>query len=366
MEATTSNKHGPRESISEFLAAEGIAPKNSAHAPDADPLIDGKTFIFDAPPLPESVWGDGRSRVLMARGEGTMFTGPQGIGKTTLAQQLVLKRIGIGDPDLLGYAVAQDGRKVLYLAMDRPRQIARMFRRGVKPEDGKILEERLVVCVGALPFALNWDKAGQLAEYAQEVGAGMIVADSYKDLASNLSDEETGALINRIVQAVVAADIEWLGVHHPRKAQGKSNPKPNTLGDVFGSMKLTAGLGSVIGLWGTPGDPIVEFTHLKIPAEPVNLGAIRFDHSEGTVRAVEGPAADSSDTSSMHQLLILNALSSRPVGAHITLAEAEGILGRSERTVRRVLRAMADHEPALINEHGATTNKTWSLPAQQI
>lgn len=76
---------------------------------------------------------------------------------------------------------------------------------------------------------------------------GVIVADSYKDLASGLSNDDVGSAINIAVQEVIARGREWLGVHHTRKAQ-VGNKTPRTLDDVYGSTFLTAGLGSVIGL----------------------------------------------------------------------------------------------------------------------
>jgi replicative DNA helicase len=351
--------------MDEFLAAEGVPPKDdppkdSGHARDTDPRVDGETFVFNAPPLPESVWGDGGSKVLMAKGEGTMLVGPQGVGKSTLAQQVVLKRIGIGDPDLLGYEVARDERKVLYLALDRPRQIARLFRRMVTEANRQILRERLVVCEGALPFALSYDKPGQLAQYALDVGAGMIVADSYKDLAGSLSDEQTGALINKVVQQVVVAEIDWLGLHHQRKAQARINPKPNTLADVYGSTWLTSGLGSVIGLWGNAGDTTVEFTHLKQPADVVDIGAITTDHTKGISRVAFGPSGH--DAASAHQRTLINALMNRPLGSVITNPEAQGILGLKERATREVLQAMVDN--GTLTEHvdsHAKNAKGWSL-----
>ena len=49
----------------------------------------GGDFILDEPQIIPAVWGTGE-RVLWAEGEGIMLTGHQGVGKTTVAQQLVL------------------------------------------------------------------------------------------------------------------------------------------------------------------------------------------------------------------------------------------------------------------------------------
>ncbi len=57
-------------------------------------------------------------------GEALLIVGPSGVGKTTLTGQLVRARMGLGDGLVLGMPVSP-GRRVLYLAMDRPAQIAR-------------------------------------------------------------------------------------------------------------------------------------------------------------------------------------------------------------------------------------------------
>ena len=63
-------------------------------------------------------------------GEPFLIVGPDGSGKTTLAQQLVFALLEIGDGRVLGFPVTPADRGVLYLAADRPKQGARsMWRR---------------------------------------------------------------------------------------------------------------------------------------------------------------------------------------------------------------------------------------------
>jgi RecA-family ATPase len=57
-----------------------------------------------------------------------ILCGPDGVGKTTIAQQLVLHLVGAIDGPFLGLSVQSAGR-VLYLACDRPPQALRSFRR---------------------------------------------------------------------------------------------------------------------------------------------------------------------------------------------------------------------------------------------
>jgi hypothetical protein len=217
--------------------------------------ISGAAFALDAPTRIASIWGSG-TNVLWAAGEPALLYGPDGVGKTTLTQQLVLRLVGIGPPRLLGHAVPRAEGKVLYLALDRHPQAARSMRRMVTEQDRETLDERFVVWQGTAPFDLVRHPES-LAEFAHERGAGVVVIDSLKDIAPKLSDEDTGGAINRAWQLCVEAGVEVLSLHHPRKAQA-DNKKPRTLADVYGSRWLTAGCGSVLLLWGDAGDPVVE------------------------------------------------------------------------------------------------------------
>jgi replicative DNA helicase len=51
---------------------------------------------------------------------------------------------------------------------------------------------------------------------------------------------------------------------------------------VYGSRWLTAGMGSVLLLWGEAGDLVIELTHLKQPAEDVGPFRILHDHRAGS------------------------------------------------------------------------------------
>jgi replicative DNA helicase len=242
-------------------------------------IIDGARFALDVPQQVAALWGEG-SKVLWALEEPLMIVGPDGVGKTTIAQQLMLARMGIRDPGLLGLAVEPETeRKVLYLAMDRPRQAARSMRRMASDADRELLTQRLAVWRGALPFDVVRDP-DRLLSFALEYNAGTVVIDSLKDLAPSLSDEVTGQAINHAMQVCVAAGVETLPLHHQRKAQG-DNKKPKTLADVYGSRWLTAGCGSVVMLWGEAGDPIVEFAHLKQPDDVVGPLTLLHDNRTG-------------------------------------------------------------------------------------
>lgn len=248
-------------------------------------LIDGGTFIHGACPDVPALWGDGDD-VLWAEGEPLIITGPTGVGKTTLGTCVVAGRLGLL-PDVLGYAVKPGARRTLVLAMDRPRQIQRAMARLLRqfPED--TLNERLVVWQGPPPMDLA-RHPHLLLQLAELADADTVVLDSLKDAAVKLSEEETGQGLSRAMNYCVSQGVEVLAYHHQTKRSGNAQGKPNTLTDVYGSGWITAGVGSVLLVWGNAGDLVVELSHLKQPAGIVGPLSIGFDHTAGRAFLYDG------------------------------------------------------------------------------
>lgn len=240
-------------------------------------LQTGGRFILDRPADAAPIWGDS-SRVAWAAGEPLMINGPTGVGKTTLAQQVVLARLGLRD-QVLGLPVALEERTTLYIAADRPSQAARSFARMVTPDDRAALDEHLVVWTGPLPFRLTKDPE-LLAAFADSFGAGTVVIDSLKDVLPKPTDEEQANLANSAFQLCSANGVELLVLHHQRKSQG-DNKRPTSIDDVYGNTFITAGMGSVLLVWGKPGDLLVDLAHLKQPSEPVGPWKLLHDHDHG-------------------------------------------------------------------------------------
>jgi replicative DNA helicase len=268
------------------IGADGAGPTGKEPGRGRVGDTDGATFALDAPTTVPAVWGRGTD-VLWAEGEPTMLYAPDGVGKTTIAQQLMLRCIGIGEATFLELPVAPlpGSKTMLYLALDRPRQASRSIRRMVGEQDRETLRHRLHVWRGSVPFDIARHSQG-LAAFASERNAGAIVIDSVKDLAANLSDEEVGSAIHRAWQLCIEAGIEVLALHHPRKAQ-PGNKRPTALSDVYGSRGITAGCGSVILVWGEAGDPVVEFVHLKQPADTVGPVKLLHDNQAGTTIVID-------------------------------------------------------------------------------
>ncbi len=246
----------------------------------------GGDYVLDVPALPESIWGLG-AQCLWARGESLVIASPQGLGKTTLAQQLVLGRIGIpGFEELLGFPVKRGDKNVLYLAMDRPFQFARTMHRLGTEEMRCLLNEKLAIWEGPPlnDFAKNPDV---LAYMALQAGADTVVVDSLKDAAVGLSDDQVGAGYNRARQFALKEGIEVLELHHTRKNQQGNDSKLTSIDAIYGSTWITSGAGSVVGLSGRTGDLVVTLVHLKTPAEQVNNLVVIHDGERGRSTVME-------------------------------------------------------------------------------
>jgi hypothetical protein len=240
--------------------------------------VDGGAFIFDEPDTIPTIWGDdGRSA--WVEGESLMIAGQQGLGKTTLAGMLLRALVGLGDGTVLGLPVAPADRPILYLAMDRPRQIARSMRRQFSADERRILSQLLIVRRGPPPADMAASPT-LLATMAEHYGAGTVFVDSLKDAALGLSNDEVGAAWNRARQHLLEADRQLCELHHCVK-RGPNGAGIKDINDVYGSAWLTNGCGSVILLTGEPGDPIVGFRHVKQPAEELGPWQLAHDQVAG-------------------------------------------------------------------------------------
>lgn len=249
-------------------------------------IIDGRTWLTDGPDQPEAIWGDDDT-VLWAKGQPLVIAGPQGAGKTVFGQRLALGQLGICDC-LLDWPIQPTGGRVLYLAADRPEQARLSMRRMVKHADFDYLADTLRVWRGPPPY--DFAKSPSiLHEMALAAEATTVVLDSLKDVALKLSDDEVGAAVNRAIQRCVAAGIEIASLHHPRKLGGIDRAdKPRSIDDLYGSIWLTSGAGSVIYLSAAEGGSH-ELAQFKSPIGTEATRRYTHDHATGAVATAEKP-----------------------------------------------------------------------------
>jgi AAA domain len=241
-------------------------------------FTDGASFILDIPDTIPALWGKG-NEVAWPEGESLMITGPLGLGKTTLAIQLLHARLGLGNGRVLGLPVTPRPGKVLYLAMDRPAQIARAAHRLFTEEERHVLAERVLFWRGPPPADIAKHPL-LLNALAEAANADTVFLDSIKDAAIGLSDDAVGAGYNRARQHLLAEGRQLLEIHHPVK-RGAGGGPPTTIADVYGATWITNGAGSVFMLSGDPGDPIVGFRHLRPPAYEIGPYQLLHDQEAG-------------------------------------------------------------------------------------
>lgn len=253
--------------------------RTTSHSTGGGRFVPGGAFILDRPDTVPAVWGED-DHVLWAEGEALIIAGPPGVGKTTVGQQVLLAAIGVR-PHALGYAV-RPAKRVLYLASDRPQQAARSMARMVTQEHRDLLNQHLVFWPGPPPKDFIKDP-GVLLRLCRQADADMVCLDSLKDMAGELATEEGGQAINSAIQRTLVEGIEVLALHHHRKQGGgkDSGREPTSLDELYGSTWITAGAGSVVSLWGSAGDPIVSFKHLKQPAGECGPWRLKHDHPRG-------------------------------------------------------------------------------------
>ncbi len=340
-------------------------PEESDDLPGEPPtqrsrIIDGAAFIFDQPANIPAIWGDG-TQVLWAEGEACMLAGGQGLGKTTLAGQLVRALLGL-TPNVLGLRVnanlLDNDKTILYLAMDRPRQIARSLARQFSPDERNNIEGRLIVWPGPPPADLAANPL-LLASLSQEHNAAVVIVDSLKDAALKLSTDEVGAAYNRARQHLLQAGIQILELHHVVKF--KADGAPPTITDIYGSTWLTSGAGSVVLLSGDPGDPIVAFRHLKQPAEEVGPWQLAHDQTAGQITITH-----STDLVSLTLATGVDGLTARAAACALFNTD-KPTAADIAKARRRLDKLTSGPNPTLHMMSGPTTNDptVWFLAAKQ-
>ena len=234
-----------------------------------DRIVSGAAFIFDTPADVPAIWGNNGKKVLWAEGQGLTIMAPQGVGKTTLGILLVEARLGLSS-EVLDMPVQPSKKGVLFMAMDRPIQIASAMRRTFEKHGREsVAAQRLHVWRGPPEHDLG-RHPGSLLELCLSLDVDTVVIDALKDAVMRLSSEESGQGWNTAVQLCLMQGIQVCVLNHPTKHTGTDLTKPVSLDDVYGSGWITAGMGSVLSLWGERNSAFAELTQLKYPADALD------------------------------------------------------------------------------------------------
>ena len=268
-----------RTAITAELRAEGERALSHGSSRLSRHIVNGWDFVTKTGAEKEPLWGT-REKTAWAPGESLMIVGPPGVGKTSIAHQVVLARIGLKQT-ALSMPVAP-AERVLYLALDRPMQIARAMARTITPTHEALMRERLVVWEGPLPATLDREP-DLLAELAAAHRADTIVIDSLKDAISTMVDDAFAVAYNNARSRALREGVQIMDLHHQRKSgqEATRGQRPN-LDRVYGSTWLTSGVGSVLFVNGEAGDPAVTIHHLKTVTGEVGPLDVIHDHARGT------------------------------------------------------------------------------------
>ena len=251
-------------------------------------LINGREFILSQPDHVPAVWGSD-THPIWSMGETFMIAGPPGVGKSTVIQLVTLGLLGLRTQSVLGYMVTPTLGGVLYLALDRPPQIARSMNRMVRTESEHNLRplDDLHMCTD--PGCSILAEPERVAELALRLGCTSVIVDSLYSTGANLRSDDDVARLNTAWGLCEAQGITVALVHHTRKPSRESDSTETRLAAIYGSVFLTAAVGSVLLM-----DPDAKgdrdrarLHHVKSPAEPVGPLDLVFDHSNGEVSSTE-------------------------------------------------------------------------------
>jgi hypothetical protein len=244
-----------------------------------------REFVAAGPdPTEVCIWGVPEPGGVMgwAENQGIIIAGPPGTGKSTIALQVILRRVGILGGDVLGMPVKVCKSPLTYLALDRADQIRQSVARMIPDDADEEAIDRLLM-IDNLPPMVDLRQPETFIAWLNETGSECVVMDSAKDLGFDLNDSSEGQAFNFLVQATLRAKIQVFILHHSRKVP-RGDKKPLTLNDLHGSQWIAAGAGSVLMLDGVAGPDPKRLFHVKPLTVPMAPLAIGLDVESGEVQ----------------------------------------------------------------------------------
>lgn len=241
------------------------------------PLVvkDGADVLAHTQDVIPAVWGS-HPDVLWAKCEPLVLGAPTGTGKTTIANQIVLRRIGVIEGEFFGAHVVPSDRPVLYLSLDRDKQAQRSLRRMVET----VPRGRLLWHSDFGNYRPTRNPPKQLVEWIWMQRAETVIIDSLYGLIPSAKDEKAIEWYTIFLRGLAAAEIDVMVLHHFRK-KGSEESGGSLIDRLHGGQEIAASAGSVIVLDGEPGDREVEAYHVKQPGSVCGPWTLSHDHAKG-------------------------------------------------------------------------------------
>lgn len=300
-------------------------------------------FIAAGPdPTANCIWGVPVKGGVMgwASKQGTIIAGPPGTGKSTIALQVVLRRVGLLDGEVLGLPVAVSDQPLMYLALDRADQIRQSIARMIPEGADPVAAERLRM-IDNLPLGVDLRRPGSFIAWLKGHQAGAVVMDSAKDLGFDLNDSADGQAFNYLVQATLRAGIDVLVTHHSRKTP-RGDRKPLTLNDLHGSQWVAAGAGSVLMLDGEAGPKPKRLVHVKPLTQPMAPLLLELDPIRGEIQYRDDDGSEVQEERGPRvRDRVLEALATM-AGEPMTQAALARDLNATSGTISKACKALSD------------------------
>ena len=283
----------------------------------------------------------------IARGSITALSGSPKVGKTTLLAHLIAAMLD-GRDDYCGAALTTS--QVIYVSEESVVE----WRERARAWPVSVLDGLHLVTREDLMTASDWrELVGDVAEQAEEVGAGLVVFDTFRALARlGEGGENDAGKVGEAFEPVRAAAGRGLAVlinHHDRKGGGQYGEGASGSGAFFAHVDALVTMrrhdGSdarrrleVLARWPSPDEVIVEH---RPGAGYVHLG------SRSDVRASEGAEAVEAVARRVADLLA-------SVGEPMTYKEVEEVAGEgvSTRTLRLSLSRLVESGRAIRSGEG--------------
>ena len=279
-----------RSLVSREAATRGLDSITRAHPTwDFGDAIDGAAWGTKVPETLPAIWGYGE-RAYWTSGEFGILYGGDGTNKTTLAHGLLAGMLSFpGREKVLGYPVTplRPDVAVIYLALDRPRQIERSWSRFHPGEYQDLTEGRLVVWPKGVPsevinhpeWFLPWLEELAWREVKKRPGA--VIIDNAIDAFGDFAKTENATLAGWILNDLARNDVDTLALAHDKKEQGATPRKfpPASMDGLYGGRNFRAKSGTVVNLWKPPGNDIglLTVTQFKEPSEQIPRATFLVD-----------------------------------------------------------------------------------------